>query len=195
MLRFAEIIVVSESDKVPCFHHRRGNIAAKAGCRRSGRDRSLREVCHGSVRLRLIIVMMGLATLAAGSFLPSPVHAQRCTADVQCRDGGRSRVECVGNTLVIRRSICAGTCRDIEELRQNCGNPVSGGRCSIASGTCEGGSASGAPPLGGDNLCALSCTCRRNVLVFYRPLPGIRCARHVMRCERGCSCRPQPHCL
>lgn len=145
-----------------------------------------------SVYVALVVCLAGLA---AGFLLAPSAHARSCTADVQCRDGGRSRVECVGNTLVVRRSVCSGTCRDIEEVRQDCGNPVTGGRCSVASGTCEGGTSGGSPPLGGDNLCAISCTCRRNVLVFYRPRPDIACARNVLRCERGCSCRPEPHCL
>jgi hypothetical protein len=177
------MIIVIETPSWTCILYSQGDIAATTPVAEDS------MLAFRPPRLKLILATFAwcLFAVLAGTL---PVAAQSCTADVQCQDGGRSRVECFGNTLVVRRSICAGSCRDIEEMRQNCS-----GRCNVVTASCDAESSTGQPPLGGSGgSCAISCTCRRNVLVFYRPLPDIACARHVLRCERGCSCRPEPHC-
>jgi hypothetical protein len=139
--------------------------------------------------------------LALAAAWPLPGSAQTCSADVQCANGGRSFFYCIGETLVVKRSVCSGTCREIEERRQNCGSRMigvtcegnvavrTGGGCNASLGVC-------APPRGDRQPCAPSCVCRGNRLAVASGActPGVGCARTVQVCRNGCSCSPQPRC-
>jgi hypothetical protein len=137
------------------------------------------------------------------SLLPSWVRvaAQTCTADEQCQRGQRVNAECVGDILVVKRPTClGGTCRDIEERRENCGAAESsrcrGGafeqtsrRCDASLGRCE-------QRIERD-LCLASCDCRDNTLYMStgQCVSTLGCTRVTMKCEHGCSCEPEPKCL
>lgn len=142
-------------------------------------------------------------TLLQALFVAVPdVHhavAQSCTADVQCPNFGRSRAECIGDTLIVRRSVCSGSCREVEERRENCGGGSAGrcvggayeritGRCNSSLGICE--------RRADRELCVPSCACRNNLLVVSTGAcsPAIGCHRSVKRCPGGCSCDPEPTC-
>jgi hypothetical protein len=107
----------------------------------------------------------------------------------------------VGDTLVVKRSVCAGTCREIEERRQNCGSRTigsvtcqgnvanrGGGGCNSSLGTCENRNER--------EVCVPSCACRGKRLVVSTGMciPGAGCGRTVQLCTNGCSCTPEPRC-
>jgi hypothetical protein len=152
----------------------------------------------GSCRTRLLATVLLSAALCLG---PSAASAQSCSADSQCPNAGRSTFQCIGDTLIVRRSVCSGTCREIEERRQNCGPRVIGTvTCSgnIATRT-EGGCN---PSLGTcDNrldreVCVPACSCRgkRLTVATGTCVAGAGCARSVVQCENGCTCSPEPRC-
>jgi hypothetical protein len=137
------------------------------------------------------------ALLASGGAL-----AQTCSSDGQCPNGGRSSATCVGDTLVVKRSICAGSCRDVEERRESCGSRV------IGSVTCQGNTAvkteggCNALAMRCDNrldreVCISTCACVKNRLVYSSGIctPGSGCGRVVLQCKGGCTCKPEPTCL
>ncbi len=132
---------------------------------------------------------------------PAAASAQRCSADSQCANGGRSSFQCIGDTLIVRRSICSGTCREIEERRQNCGPRVIGtvtcqgniatrteGGCNPALGTCDNRT--------DREVCVPACSCRgkRLTVATGTCIAGAGCARSVVQCENGCTCSPEPRC-
>lgn len=147
--------------------------------------------------MRTIFMMMAL--LAGFVSLPNQAAGQSCTADVQCPNGGRSVASCLGDTLIVRRSVCAGSCREVEERRENCGGGIGGvctggayervsGRCNSSLGTCE--------RRADRELCSPSCSCRNGLLSVStgQCSPAIGCHRAVKRCAGGCSCDPVPRC-
>jgi hypothetical protein len=152
-------------------------------------DKIHRRVAIGALLLAAVVVTWGL-----------PVRAQSCSADVQCPNQGQPRTECIGDMLVVRRSVCAGICR-YQDLRRevcnqvNIGGTCAGGyfetmtgRCSIALGACERRMER--------QPCLASCSCRNNVLIVSTGAcsPAIGCHRAVKRCRGGCSCDPEPRC-
>ncbi len=148
---------------------------------------------RGSLRLVLLIV----CTLVVGSVLaPDLALAQSCSADSQCRDFGRDRSTCSGNTLVVKRSICSGTCRSVEVSRTPCPGPCSGDRCiggplldPRASPPSSGGLVGGA--------CTRVCTCRGKQLTYGVGVARTadQCRRRTVDCVYGCTCQPEPRCL
>lgn len=144
-------------------------------------------------RRLLAIAAMLLAWLV---ILPLQAMAQPCTADSQCRDFGRPRTYCAGNTLVTKQSMCSGTCRSVEISRTPCPGPCSGDRCvGGALLTPRPG-----PPLGGSvvgGACARICTCRGKQLTYGVGVArsADQCRRRVVDCKFGCSCDPEPRCL
>ena len=134
-------------------------------------------------------------------FASPPAVAQSCTADIQCTNGGRPRAECIGDTLIVRRSVCAGQCRDIEERRQNCAPVMVGGRCTSGGferieGRCNSSSAS-CEQRANWQPCYPSCSCRGNRLIVAtgQCSPAIGCHRSTVICKAGCTCDPTPRCL
>jgi hypothetical protein len=129
-----------------------------------------------------------------------PAHAQSCSADVQCPNQGQPRTECIGDMLVVRRSLCAGICRYQDLRREICNQVKIGGRCAggffetetgrcnIALEACERRTER--------QPCVASCSCRNTVLIVSTGAcsPAIGCHRAVKRCRGGCSCGPEPRC-
>jgi hypothetical protein len=129
------------------------------------------------------------------------VAAQACTSDEQCQQAQRPAAECVGDILVFKRYVClGGTCRDIEERRENCGAAESSRcrgaafehtsrRCDAVLGRCE--------QRIERELCLESCDCRDNTLYMSsgQCSPTLGCTRVSMKCEHGCTCSPEPKCL
>lgn len=143
----------------------------------------------GRQRHVLAAALVGLAL----TFVASPALAQPCTADTQCRDGGRSMTYCSGNAVVTARSICAGSCRTVEESRVPCDGQCLAGRCT--------GQPSRAPvdpvlPKRPWPRCAQTCSCKNKILIIgigvWTPERG--CDQIVRRCARGCTCEPEPRC-
>lgn len=142
--------------------------------------------------------LAGIIALAAWFFCLAPtVHAQSCTADSQCRDFGRPRTYCAGNTLVTKQSVCSGTCRSVEVSRVPCPGPCAGDRCvggSLLTPRVN-------PPLGGGTLvggaCARICTCKDKQLTYGVGVAksAEQCRRRIVDCKYGCSCDPEPRCL
>ena len=144
-------------------------------------------------RLTLLVawaLVLGLA------MTPTTAVAQRCSADSQCIDSGRDRATCSGNSLVVKRSICSGTCRTVEVSRTPCPGPCSGDRCI-------GGpllTPQAGPPLGGSlvgGACARVCTCRGKQLTYGVGVARSAdlCRRRTVDCVYGCTCQPEPRCL
>ena len=146
-------------------------------------------------------LLASAALLAVLCLWPTAASAQRCSADTQCSNGGRSTFQCIGDTLIVRRSVCSGSCREIEERRQNCGPRV------IGTVTCQGNIATrtegGCNPALGicDNrldreVCVPACSCRgkRLTVATGTCVAGAGCARSVVQCENGCTCSPEPRC-
>ena len=142
----------------------------------------------------LLAVLLGIA---------APAQAQRCTADAQCSPYVAGINQCLGDTLILRRSICVGGyCQTTETSRVNCnaagnagscvGNTFvrSGGRCDALSGRC-------APGGNSQVTCVKSCSCRGNRLVIATGVcsPGAGCGQAAYQCKTGCTCSPEPRCL
>ena len=145
--------------------------------------------------------LLAILLLALASLVPVETNAQSCTADVQCTNGGRPRAECIGDTLIVRRSVCSGQCRDIEERRQNCAPVVVGGRCTSGGferieGRCNSSSAS-CDQRANWEPCLPSCSCRGKRLTVStgQCSPAIGCHRNTIVCKAGCTCDPTPRCL
>lgn len=145
----------------------------------------------------LLLALLGLLLMA----VPPPAHAQTCTADIQCLNGGRPRAECIGDTLIVRRAICAGTCRDTEDRRQTCGSRGIGGRCvghafETVTGRCNAALAT-CDTRTERTPCFPSCSCRGRQLIVAsgQCSPATGCQRAVITCARGCTCDPTPRCL
>jgi hypothetical protein len=142
-----------------------------------------------------------LLVLVAASPFGHRAVAQECTADEQCRKGQGPAAECVGDLLVVKRSVClGGTCREIEERRENCGaaegSRCRGGafeqtarRCDAVLGRCEQRTER--------EVCLASCECRENTVYMStgQCSPALGCTRVTMKCEHGCTCSPEPKCL
>ena len=157
-------------------------VLGPASCRINGWPRG---AAIGGWRPALL-AMLAMFVALAGT--PAAV-AQPCTADVQCRDGGLSRTYCAGNAVVTVRSVCAGSCRTIEERREVCAGGCAGGICTAApSPRVTPGS-----ELAG---CVAACDCRERrltVLTGRRTTDG-GCERRTITCRRGCTCDPAPRC-
>ena len=137
--------------------------------------------------LLLVAVLLPLVPRAA---------AQPCTADSQCRDYGQSRTYCSGNTLVTRRNMCVGSCRETEVSRRACPGPCVADRCVGGSL----GSQPPGPPLGGSlvgGACGRICTCRGRQLTYGVGVArsADQCRRRSVDCVYGCTCDPEPRCL
>lgn len=128
---------------------------------------------------------------------PLQVTAQQCSGDVQCRDFGRARTYCSGNTLVTTKSRCMGSCQEVEVSRQACPGPCVGDRC--VGGPI--GSSPADPPSSRSSVvggaCAEICTCKGKTLTY-----GVGFARSAQQCRKrtvdcvyGCTCDPEPRCL
>jgi hypothetical protein len=160
----------------------------------SGLQRALRW------RARHAAIIVLAAVLGLALVLPLPVLAQTCTADVQCQSGFSGRGECLGDTLVVRRSVClGGACRSIEERRESCGGTslrcAGGGVVERRSGRCDG--LQGRCERRTDReICARSCTCVGNRLTVQTGecLAAIGCVRQSRICPGGCACAPVPEC-
>ena len=147
------------------------------------------------------LVMASLITLAATASA-TPVSAQNCVSDSQCGAGSSSANTCLGDTLVMRRRSCqGGRCVEQDAGRTSCGP---GSRCDALAGRCVSSGIAPTPgrgatiPGGGirSSGCIPSCTCRGNTLVIGTGTlgPGGRCFQSVQRCQKGCSCEPEPRC-
>ena len=144
---------------------------------------------------------MAVATVLMIAILVSPAAAQTCAADSQCANNGRSVASCVGDTLIIKRSICSGGCSDVEERRHDCGSRISGtitcsGTIAIRSeGGCNATLAS-CNNRTDREVCVPTCSCRGNRLTVATGTctPGAGCARVTMQCKTGCTCQPEPRC-
>lgn len=129
-------------------------------------------------------------------FSTAPAMAQPCTADSQCRDFGRPRTYCSGNTLVTKQSRCIGHCRSVEISRVPCPGPCVADRC-------VGGPLGSAPPGGsrGGGLvggaCAGICICDGKKLTYGVGFAreASQCRRRTVDCVYGCTCDPEPRCL
>ncbi len=123
--------------------------------------------------------------------------AQQCSADVQCRDFGRARTYCSGNTLVTTKSRCMGSCQEVEVSRRACPGPCVGDRC--VGGPI--GSSPADPPnsrrsvVGG--ACAEICTCKGKTLTYGVGFARTakQCRKRTVECVYGCTCDPEPRCL
>ena len=133
----------------------------------------------------------------------APAHAQPCTTDFQCSPYAGGNNQCLGDTLILRRSICVGGyCQTTESGRMNCnpgggaglcqGNTFvrGGGRCDALSGRCA---TSGNTQIS----CVKTCNCRGNTLTISTGIctPGAGCGQAVMQCKKGCTCAPEARCL
>ena len=152
--------------------------------------------------LRGRIACSVLVLLLAGFGAALPAAAQSCSADSQCPNSGRSIASCIGNTLVLRRSVCAGGCREIEERRQDCGSRTIGtitcsGNIAVRNeGGCNAVSASCDQRMDRE-VCVRTCSCRGNRLTYSSGTctSGAGCARATVQCKNGCSCDPEPNCF
>ncbi len=146
--------------------------------------------------LTLAVVLLPLLTLVFAGLSVTPASAQTCTSDTQCRDYGQTRGYCSGNTLVIRRSQCIGSCREVEVSRQVCPGPCVGDRCVGGPLVREPGSV----PYGGGlvgPVCAQICTCKGKKLTYGvgHAKTTEQCSRRNVDCVYGCTCDPEPRCL
>jgi hypothetical protein len=159
---------------------------------RFGRSRG-KAIVH-AVLLLLLACSVGLGHASA--------VAQSCSADSQCPNSGRSIASCVGNTLIVRRSVCAGSCREVEERRQDCGSrglgtvTCSGNLAVRSEGGCNATTASCDNRMDRE-LCVPSCSCRGNRLIIATGscTAGVGCGRSITQCKNGCTCKPDPKCL
>ena len=153
----------------------------------------------GRLRGGLLAIVSAVVVLCVA--VPGQAQAQSCSADSQCPDAGRSSATCVGDTLVVKRSVCAGSCREVEERRQSCGSRVIGsiacqgniavrseGGCNAISQSCDS--------RVDREVCVATCACRGNRLIVSTGtcVSGAGCARSVVQCKNGCTCKPEPAC-
>lgn len=178
-------------------------------CNNSGRSRLKRSkwVEQGQTPSTSRAYHQLIGVIAAGfilvmTLLPlgSRLEAQTCTADEQCQTQGAG-AQCIGDILVIKRNMClGGTCKEIEQRRENCGAAEAsrcrgsafeqtGRRCDAVQGRCE-------QRIERD-LCLPSCDCRDNTLYMStgQCMSTLGCTRVTMKCEHGCTCEPDPKCL
>lgn len=144
-----------------------------------------------------LAVAFGLLLLAGLSLGASSVLAQRCSADVQCRDSGRPRTWCSGNTLVTRQSMCRGSCVEVEVSRVPCPGPCAGDRCvggPLSSSPAVPPSGRSSYPAG---VCAKVCSCNGKRLTYGLGYArkAEQCQRRSVDCKFGCTCDPEPRCL
>jgi hypothetical protein len=145
---------------------------------------------------RWLLVLVWVVLLHLPPTAPTTALAQTCASDAQCRDSGRPRTVCVGNTLVTKQSICSGSCRTVELSRVPCPGPCVADRCvggSLRSGPL-------APPAGGRlpaGVCGQICACKGRSLTYGVGFAtrAADCARRSVDCVYGCSCDPEPRCL
>lgn len=153
---------------------------------------------RGSVPMlvRGSVLLLGALILAWALLMPAPATAQPCSSDSQCRDFGRTRTYCAGNTLVTQQSRCIGSCTSVEISRIPCPGPCAGDRCvggSLRSSPSE-------PSYGGGlvgGACAQICTCRGKQLTYGVGVArtAAQCRRRNVDCKYGCTCDPEPRCL
>lgn len=151
---------------------------------------------HRIARLIVAWALYAAMGFNAGGLTPSDALAQSCTADVQCSNGGVARAYCSGNAVVTARSVCAGSCRTVEDSRVPCA-----GQC--LAGTCTGAPirtpqteplAEPLPPRW--PRCKSGCNCRNKILIITtgRWTAESGCEQQIRRCARGCSCDGPPRC-
>jgi hypothetical protein len=155
-------------------------------------------MCHRE----LLRFMAAILVLVVSLLLPGvPVEAQPCTADEQCRSGLDPNAQCIGDTLVVKRNVClGGTCREIEERREDC-RAQEASRCRGAafeqtSSRCDALQAR-CVQIVEREVCMKSCDCRDKTLSVSagQCLANLGCNRLSMQCEHGCTCTPEPKCL
>jgi hypothetical protein len=148
------------------------------------------------MRLFLLVTVAGIAMA-----WPGPAPAQPCTADSQCSRGYGPQATCIGDTLVVKRSIClGGQCREQEERRETC---RSGERSSCNTGVFQRTIARCDALLGRcverteRDVCEPSCACRGSTMRIStgQCAPSLGCNRVVLKCDGGCTCAPEPKCL
>jgi hypothetical protein len=146
--------------------------------------------------------MMALGVCDSVALLAGPAQAQTCSADVQCANGGRSMAYCSGDTLIVKRSQCNGTCQEREERRETCAPRVlgavscAGNIATRTTGGCDS-SAQRCNTRQDREVCVKSCACvgKRLIVSTGQCLTGAGCARSVVQCKNGCTCGPEPQCL
>jgi hypothetical protein len=150
-------------------------------------------------RLPSLAALVTVAWLAATLLAAAGhhAHAQTCSSDAQCRDNGRPRTVCAGNTLVTKQTICAGTCRTMEVSRVPCPGPCVADRCvggSLRSSPAVPSAGGGGLPSG---VCGQLCSCSGKRLTYgigYAQRTA-DCQRRTVDCVYGCSCDGEPRCL
>jgi hypothetical protein len=163
-----------------------------------GKQRPRSAALRDRQRLGVIaaIIVLVVSVLVSGD----RVQAQACTSDEQCQQGQRPAAECVGDILVFKRRVClGGACREIEDRRENCGTAEASrcrgaafeqtaNRCDAVLGRCE--------QRIEREVCLPSCDCRDNTLYVStgQCVSTLGCTRVSMKCERGCTCEPEPKC-
>jgi hypothetical protein len=152
----------------------------------------------GALDTWLVVRACLVALCALFVVVSSPgVSAQQCSGDVQCRDFGRSRTYCSGNTLVTTKSRCMGSCQEVEVSRRACPGPCVGDRCvggPIGSSPADPPSSRGSV-VGG--ACAEICTCKGKTLTYGVGFArsAKECRKRTVDCVYGCTCDPEPRCL
>jgi hypothetical protein len=144
-----------------------------------------------------LAMLANVAALVLLAFSASPAAAQPCSSDAQCRDNGRPRTVCSGNTLVTKQTICAGTCRTVEISRIPCPGPCSGDRCVGGPLLSPRPSPSGGRSPLRAGPCDSICTCKGKTLTYAIGFArrAADCQRRRVDCKYGCSCEPEPRCL
>jgi hypothetical protein len=134
--------------------------------------------------------------------LATPVFAQLCTSDLQCPGSGRSTASCSGDTLIIKRSLCVGSCQERVERSEACAPRAaqaitcSGTIAVRTEGGCDASLQRCSPRLDRD-VCVKSCACVGKKLLVSTGtcVSGVGCARSVVQCQSGCTCSGEPRCL
>lgn len=127
--------------------------------------------------------------------------AEPCSSDSQCNRGFSQEAQCIGDMLIVSRSICvAGQCQRQEVRRESCGGPVRGaciaGAYEYSGSRCDSGLMRCVTRTDRD-LCTPYCDCRGKELSVStgQCTDNLGCTRTRLRCEHGCTCSPTPRCL
>jgi hypothetical protein len=165
------------------------------------KDRSC--LCFGSCH-RFLMALTASCLLAGlfGALLTAPAHAQLCTSDLQCPGSGRGIATCNGDTLVIKRSLCVGSCQERVERSETCAPRAaqaiscSGNIAVRTGGGCDASLQRCSTRMDRD-VCVKSCACVGKKLIVSTGMcvSGVGCARSVVQCNSGCTCSGEPRCL
>jgi hypothetical protein len=150
----------------------------------------------------LTALAASLLICALITLLPAPAHAQLCTSDLQCPGSGRSTATCHGDTLIIRRSLCVGSCQERVERSETCASRAtqavscSGNIAVRTGGGCDASLQRCSTRMDRD-VCVKSCACvgKKLIVSTGQCVSGVGCARSVMQCNSGCTCSGEPRCL